>query len=541
VQESTSNALISQDGLEFDWSDQAEHEVKNQALMAIVEENKPSEVPYEVQIKLCSPVCKQTVKHYRDYNMKFCEELKQCEIKSRHTTAAIENLENQIKAYEKNVTQYEYDLKYARWERDVLKDKLEAINQKLVEVTCERDNIKLTVSDLEHASKSVNQIIKSQIHDKIKTGLGYNSVSPPYNNNYFPPKTDLNLNKLKAGITVDVTKVDPVINLDNKIDFDKVEIREWTEEDELDYSSENNNNSNSETTDSLNSEKSCENIKKSDTGLVLELNSDKLEEGKKMFQEKKRNNLENMKTTANKSRAGLGYISNSVKTVNKSNNVKSINIDCADCKCKTKISQLPLSHKLKPRGNQRNWNQMVSQKLGKNFTVVKEKSCFTCGRNNHLQHDCYYNPKNLQRIRKQPWTGTDMINKQNFKSKIDRITTAKKKIVKANKLTATAISTASVLTRKLANSNKAKTVVKTKTVSVNNINTVSKIDKTVNTVRSISTVKPKISWIWTPIKSDKSKGPNTNCASQSMIFKKVDFVNAHGKPKAKLVWVPKRN
>nr|GEY63152.1 putative reverse transcriptase domain, ribonuclease H-like domain, aspartic peptidase domain protein [Tanacetum cinerariifolium] len=41
----------------------------------------------------------------------------------------------------------------------------------------------------------------------------------------------------------------------------------------------------------------------------------------------------------------------------------------------------------KVRGNQRNWNNLMNQRLGSNF-VKKNKACFNCGQFNHLAYDC---------------------------------------------------------------------------------------------------------------------------------------------------------
>ncbi|GJZ25843.1 ribonuclease H-like domain-containing protein, partial [Tanacetum coccineum] len=40
-----------------------------------------------------------------------------------------------------------------------------------------------------------------------------------------------------------------------------------------------------------------------------------------------------------------------------------------------------------PRGNQRNWNNMMSQRLGSNFEMFN-KTCYVCGSFDHLQVDC---------------------------------------------------------------------------------------------------------------------------------------------------------
>ncbi|KAJ9549072.1 hypothetical protein OSB04_021615 [Centaurea solstitialis] len=62
----TSQALVSQEGAGFDWSDQAEEGLQNTALMAEVTEDTSSEIPREVRTKLCSQSCLETVRKYRE-------------------------------------------------------------------------------------------------------------------------------------------------------------------------------------------------------------------------------------------------------------------------------------------------------------------------------------------------------------------------------------------------------------------------------------------------------------------------------------------
>ncbi|GJW59435.1 ribonuclease H-like domain-containing protein [Tanacetum coccineum] len=51
-----------------------------------------------------------------------------------------------------------------------------------------------------------------------------------------------------------------------------------------------------------------------------------------------------------------------------------------------------------PRGNQRNWNNMMSQRLGSNFEMFN-KACYVCGSFDHLQVDCNYHQKQFQNQR----------------------------------------------------------------------------------------------------------------------------------------------
>ncbi|GJS00834.1 hypothetical protein Tco_0317342 [Tanacetum coccineum] len=63
------------------------------------------------------------------------------------------------------------------------------------------------------------------------------------------------------------------------------------------------------------------------------------------------------------------------------------------------------------RGNQRNWNNMMSQRLGSNFEMFN-KACYVCGSFDHLQVDCNY-----QRVVKPVWNNAKRVNHHNFAKK----------------------------------------------------------------------------------------------------------------------------
>ncbi|KAI3728927.1 hypothetical protein L6452_17572 [Arctium lappa] len=66
----------------------------------------------------------------------------------------------------------------------------------------------------------MDTILKVQIHDKLKPGIGYNTTPPPYNNNYIPPKSDLLETKDRKDLHEGATKIDP---LDEVVVEDKTE------------------------------------------------------------------------------------------------------------------------------------------------------------------------------------------------------------------------------------------------------------------------------------------------------------------------------
>ncbi|GKC25305.1 ribonuclease H-like domain-containing protein [Tanacetum coccineum] len=84
---------------------------------------------------------------------------------------------------------------------------------------------------------------------------------------------------------------------------------------------------------------------------------------------------------------------------------------------KTTIKQGNLNGKYthSPRGNKRNWNNMMSQRLGSNFEMIN-KACYVCGSFDHLQYDCNNHQRlfNNKKMVKPVWNYTQRVNHQNF-------------------------------------------------------------------------------------------------------------------------------
>ncbi|GKC94382.1 hypothetical protein Tco_1159824, partial [Tanacetum coccineum] len=64
----------------------------------------------------------------------------------------------------------------------------------------------MVLDKFENASKSLNKLIKCQIVDNYKKGLGYNAVPPPYTGNFMPPKPDLSFTGLDEFVKKPVVK-----------------------------------------------------------------------------------------------------------------------------------------------------------------------------------------------------------------------------------------------------------------------------------------------------------------------------------------------
>ncbi|GJW66138.1 ribonuclease H-like domain-containing protein [Tanacetum coccineum] len=75
-----------------------------------------------------------------------------------------------------------------------------------------------------------------------------------------------------------------------------------------------------------------------------------------------------------------------------------------------KQAEYPRKNYQSPKGNKRNWNNLMTQKLGSNFEF-QNKACYVCGSFNHLIKDCDYYEKKM--VEKPMWNNARRVNHQN--------------------------------------------------------------------------------------------------------------------------------
>ncbi|GJY63225.1 hypothetical protein Tco_0464685 [Tanacetum coccineum] len=206
-----------------------------------------------------------------------------------------------------------------------------------------------------------------------------------------------------------------------------------------------------------------------------------------------------------------------------------------------------------PRGNQRNWNNMMSQRLGSNLEMFNE-ACYVCGSFDHLQVDCNYHHKQFQKQRmvKPIWNNAQRVNHQNFakkthpcakknmvpravlmKSGLVSINTARQVNAAHTKTTVNAARPMSYLSKK-AHSTVKRPIHKNTTFKNSNFN------QSVNTVKdkNANTVRPKAVVNDTRPKAivNVVKGNNVNAvkASSCWVWKLKTKVLDHGNPQMDL-------
>ncbi|KAI3746137.1 hypothetical protein L6452_08559 [Arctium lappa] len=362
----------------FDWSEQAEEAIQNQALMAEV-----SDLPSEVSSNLYSKSCIDSVKRYRDHNQKMSDGLKRLEKNIKDYVRIVERFEEQIKGFQANELQHSYDTNYWKWEKKDLELKLTKSKEESEKLREELTKVKLDVEKFSNASKAMDYLLQTQIHDKLRRGIGYNATPPPYNNNYIPPTSDLLETKDRKDLPKEATEIDPL---------DKVVFVDKTEK-EVGKNKENK----------VSGEIPLENniITNEDCGRAW-IKSKDIEK-----REGKYGKVHYKQTTV----------------VNPG--------PCKQCACK---KNEPQKHDIK-RENQSNWNNQWAQKQGVDLSKInRPKPCFICGKLNHLAKYCYFNPMNqrinFQRSMQKPF-GYRKVEKNNVaKKSVKSKSHMKKKSVK---------------------------------------------------------------------------------------------------------------
>ncbi|GJT81777.1 putative ribonuclease H-like domain-containing protein [Tanacetum coccineum] len=316
----------------------------------------------------------------------------------------LESLEARIVVHKKNEAVYEEDIAFLKYDVQVKDISIKDLKNQLEEALKEKDDLKLKLNFFEESSKNLTKLINSQISAKDKAGLGYDSqinenevvhsvfnsresdvddspvndifkigegfhdVPPPYTGNYMPSRFDLYFARLDDSVyKTKISEIETSISKTSKDIIKKPKtVRHGTPIiEDWDTNSDN---------DSVFRPKSDQTIPK-----FTKINFVKSDEN--------------------------------VKSVNKENTHRQV--------------EYPRKSQ-SPRENRRNWNGMMTQKLGNGFEFIK-KACFVCGSFNHLIKDCDFHDKKMvekpmlnnngrvtgQRKIKPVWNNAQRVNHQN--------------------------------------------------------------------------------------------------------------------------------
>ncbi|GJR98179.1 putative ribonuclease H-like domain-containing protein [Tanacetum coccineum] len=328
IKETTSNALVSQcDGFGYDWSDQAEEGPTNFALMAYTSSGSLSSSNSDTEVSTCSKAYLKSYETLKEHYDNLTKYFNKSQLNVGAYKAGPESVEARLDVYKKNEAVFEEDIKILKLDILLRDNALTELRKKFEKAEKERDDLKLTLEKFENSSKNLSKLLDIQVSDKFKTGVGYDSqvfdsqendkyktsegyhvVPPPYTGNFMPPKPDLVL----------------------------------ADEDEYVFSESVTSVPDIATSKAKTSESKPKSVSEP---LIEDWISDSEDENETEPKSKQRKS----------SFAKVEFVKSNEHVKSPKESVKN-----------NKQAKYPRKNSQSPRGNQRNWNNLMTQKLGKN-------------------------------------------------------------------------------------------------------------------------------------------------------------------------------
>ncbi|GJX58430.1 ribonuclease H-like domain-containing protein, partial [Tanacetum coccineum] len=383
---------------------------------------------------------------------------------------------NQLITYRKNEVLFSEEVAVLKREVACKDYEINVLKSEFEKVKQEKDGIEFKIEKFDKASKDLDQLLGSQITDKSKKGLGYSAVPPPHPLIYNRPK---------------------------KLDLSYSGLDEFKEPEFKGYGPENKEQVSQDTSSFVESS----------------LNVDK---------------------------ETVFPVNKKVESTKPKNHEKPV---------KKSVRYAEMYRSQSPRGNQRNWNGQKSNQLGKDF-VMYNKACFICGSFNHLQINC----NNHQRKGIVSRNNNNRVDAKTTHPSVHRNMSPRAVLLKTG-LTSlntvrpvntahpkTAVHSAKSMTHfsKQAQSTAKRPFYKQTTLTRRSVHAAkrdyyTRRPRAVNTTRSytgqvnvvrvkgVSAVKTSACWVWKPTK------PN----GASLAFKRHNYIDARGRFKSLMAWVPK--
>ncbi|GJU97630.1 hypothetical protein Tco_1326901 [Tanacetum coccineum] len=145
VETTTSNALVSCDGLSYDWSDQAEEGPTKFTLMAYSSTSSNSEVSTNLN---CSSSCLENVKILKEQNEQLLKDLSISKLNTIAYKIGLESVEARLLVYKKNESVYKEDIKVLKRDIHLREVAIIELRRKLDLAQKQKDEIQLTVENL---------------------------------------------------------------------------------------------------------------------------------------------------------------------------------------------------------------------------------------------------------------------------------------------------------------------------------------------------------------------------------------------------------
>ncbi|GJX43367.1 hypothetical protein Tco_0260043 [Tanacetum coccineum] len=179
----------------------------NFALMAYSSTSSNSEVSTDSN---CSSSCLENVKILKEQNEQLLKDLRTSKLNAIAYKTGLESVEARLLVYKKNESVYEEDIKVLKCEIHLREVAITELRRKLELAQKQKDEIQLTIENFKNSSKNLSKLIDYQIVDKCKTSLRYNAVLPPYIGKFMPLKPNLSFSDLEEFISEPIV-IKPIV------------------------------------------------------------------------------------------------------------------------------------------------------------------------------------------------------------------------------------------------------------------------------------------------------------------------------------------
>nr|GEX62899.1 xylulose kinase-1 [Tanacetum cinerariifolium] len=161
--------MVTIDGDGVDWTDHAEDDTENYALMAFNSSNSGS----DTKVTSCSKECEKTYAKLKKLYDEQREQLGDASIEIQAYTLALKKVEAQLVCHQKNQLAYEEKIGFTKIDLDDKTNVLIYYKKLLAEAEKEKEELKTKLENFQSSSKGLSKLLNSQISAKDKYGLGY--------------------------------------------------------------------------------------------------------------------------------------------------------------------------------------------------------------------------------------------------------------------------------------------------------------------------------------------------------------------------------
>ncbi|GJU11949.1 ribonuclease H-like domain-containing protein, partial [Tanacetum coccineum] len=150
----------------------AEEGPTNFALMAYTSSSSSSS---DTEVSTCSKACLKSYETLKENYDNLTKDFNKSQLNERAYKAGLESVEARLDVYKKNEAVFEEDIMILKLDIMLRDNALTELRKKFEKAKKERDDLKLTLEKFKNSSKNLSKLLDSQVSDKFKTSVGYDS------------------------------------------------------------------------------------------------------------------------------------------------------------------------------------------------------------------------------------------------------------------------------------------------------------------------------------------------------------------------------